>query len=263
MDYVLPQGNQKYPTRFFIASDGHVVNSFKFDSTNPYKQVLPVPKKDLSEAFKNSNCFAHSKEGGEITLIKEKVRHEDSDFDKSQWRYAKNKCRGKEMWLNRDHSYDLSKPQSKQNYGSDPDIWRFTFENPKLVFFPYNYIKSQSQEHVADFAIFEVDFKDENVAKLFTRDFYGKYDRDKGTLKHKALNFFADPLYKKHTSQQLLEDDVQVWMAGYPDIGMSHKASTNYNINRKSASRLAYRNLRGEDNKLLLGHMDNRQFNKF
>lgn len=256
---MLPEGNQTYPTKFFIASDGHVVNSFKFDAANPYQQVLSIPQQDLS-GFRD--CFAKSKEGAEITLIKEKVRHEDSDFDKSKWGYAKNTYRGKEL-LKVDDSYDLSKDESKKNYNSDPDIWRFTFENPKLVYFPHNYIKSKTEEHVADFAIFEVDFKDENVAKLFTRDFYGKYDREKGTSKDKALNFFSDPLYKKYTSQQLLEEDVQVWMAGYPTNGMSHKASTNYNINIKSASRLAYRNLRGEDNKLLLGHMDNRGFNKF
>lgn len=100
-----------------------------------------------------------------------------------------------------------------------------------------------------------MDFGDENVAKLFTRNFYGKYDREKGTYRDKALNFFAEPLSKTHTSQQLLEDDIQLWMAGYPAVGHSHKASTNYNINRKSASRLIYRGVRGSDDRLLLGHM--------
>lgn len=46
-DYVLPKGNQKYPTKFFIASDGHVVNAIKWDATNPYKQELSSPEKDL------------------------------------------------------------------------------------------------------------------------------------------------------------------------------------------------------------------------
>lgn len=103
-----------------------------------------------------------------------------------------------------------------------------------------------------------MDFKDEDVAKLFTRDFYGKYDREKGIYKDKALNFFAEPLHKKYTNQQLLEEDIQVWMAGYPAIGMHHKASTNYNINRKSASRLAYRNVKGADDRMVLGAMDHR-----
>lgn len=106
-------------------------------------------------------------------------------------------------------AYDVSNYKGK-NQNIDSDYWQFTLRtDPKLIYFPHNYLGNTYQEHAADFAIFEVDFEDENVAKLFTRDFYGKYDREKGTLKDKALNFFADPLHKTYTNQQLLEEDIQ------------------------------------------------------
>lgn len=160
------------------------------------------------------------------------------------------------MW-NIDSKYDVSKYKGQSNSNVDFDYWQFTLQRPKLVYFPHNYLrtsKHQHQEYSADFAVFEVDFGDENVAKLFTRDFYGKYDREKGTHKEKALNFFADPLHKTYTSQQLLENDIQFWSAGYPGVGHSHKASTNYNINRKSASRLTYhRSIKDTNDRLMLG----------
>lgn len=99
-----------------------------------------------------------------------------------------------------------------------------------------------------------MDFKDENVARLFTRDFYGKYDREKGTKRDKALNFFARPLHEKYTQKELLEKDVKVWMAGYPVGGMHHKASSNYNLPRKSPSRLTYaRSVKDAQGRYMLG----------
>lgn len=246
LDYVLPQGNQKYPTKFFIASSGHVVNSIGWDNSNPYQQVLSDPAKDSTNY---SRC-----DKGRATLIKEKIKdHNDDDFDKRKW--DQSRARNTYQMWNIDNKYDVSKYKGQSNSDVNSDYWQFTLQKPKLVYFPHNYLGTgKYQEHAADFAIFEVDFGDENVAKLFTRDFYGKYDREKGTHKNKALNFFTDPLHKTYTSQQLLENDIQLWVAGYPGVGHSHKASTNYNINRKSASRLTYhRSVKDSNDRLLLG----------
>lgn len=132
-----------------------------------------------------------------------------------------------------------------------------------MVYFPYNYLSKDKypgekyEYHFADFAIFEVDFGNENVAKLFTRDFYGKYDREKGTKKNKALNLFAKPLNQQYSNQQLLEKNMQVWMAGYPAAGMSHKASTNYNLARKTSSKLIYwQSFTGQDGTRMYGTAD-------
>lgn len=144
----------------------------------------------------------------------------------------------------------------------DSDYWQFSVNDAKLVYFPYNYLGNDNKQgyYFADFAIFEVDFGNETAAKLFTRDFYGKYDREKGTKRDKALNFFARPLAERYTSQQLLEQDPKIWMAGYPAAGMSHKASTNYNLDRQSPSRYTYLNSpKGKDGRKLLGHEDSRK----
>lgn len=89
MDYVLPTGNQKYPTRFFMASDAHVVNRVFFDEENPYNQFLPDPYKDWKGV--GSGCWDHYTKSKYLTLIKEKIKHEDSDFDRRNWADARKK----------------------------------------------------------------------------------------------------------------------------------------------------------------------------
>lgn len=205
----MPEGNQKYPTRFLIASNAHVLNVVQFDSSNPYQQVLSQPSIDANVSWKNSFCFSESNQGTKVTLIKEKVQHEESDFDKRGWRASQDTNKGREIWQkDKNKKFNLSNRKNLTD-NLDERYWQFTFEKPKLVYFPSNYLKNKQQYHDADLAIFEVDFKDETVAKLFTRDFYGKYNRVNGTKKEQALNLFADPLNKTHTAQQLLEEDVQ------------------------------------------------------
>lgn len=103
----------------------------------------------------------------------------------------------------------------------------------------------------------EINFETETMAKLFTGNFYGKYDRETGTHRKKALNFFAKPIADKYTNEQLLEEDIQVFGAGYPHNGLRNKSTSNYDFKRKKGSRFGYcMSIMTSENKALLGHID-------
>lgn len=239
LDYVLPVEQQEYPTTWFIATDAHVANSIYFDEDNPYKQPLPNPVVDMQ-------CPDELMDAG-VTLVKEKTEVRKRDFDRTLW---EGRNRVFKYFTNGNGENDVSIWRD-----ADPErsssVWWFNVKRPKLVYVPYRYLGKgrdkwsgknnfPDDNYTADFAVFEINFESERVAKLFTRDFYNKYDHRVGSRRDKAINFFAKPIAEEYSNKDLVERDMHVFGVGYTFNGMEKKATSNYDILTNEASRFCF-----------------------
>ncbi|WP_216082859.1 MIP family Ig-specific serine endopeptidase [Candidatus Mycoplasma haematohominis] len=268
LDYVLPTGSQKYPTKWFVATNAHVIDQISFWD-NPYQQLLPQPRW--------RGCLRRGEYKTPVFLFKEKTKQISQTTDtKELVNFVP------ELWSKVSHysigntyAYNASEPKAWGN-STEPEYLYFVEEDVKLFYAPMNYIglnprglgyKWTKTNYYKDFAVLEIDFKNEETAKLITRDFYGKYDRTNGSLKNKALDFFSEELMLKKTSDQLFDEKVDYFIAGYAsNVPDKYRSYGNYSPVRQGASRLTYLNhrlssvdeheIKNKDNQPIIGHVD-------
>lgn len=123
-----------------MGSDAHVVSAINFDKTNPYNQVFPDIDKDVTGSWSGSDCVNSYKKNNALNLVKEKINHQDSDFDKDNWKREQKKYEGREMWVPNERYNVLN---HKHNPHADSEIWHFRTSTPKLLYFPHNYVKQE------------------------------------------------------------------------------------------------------------------------
>lgn len=269
LDYVLPKGSQKYPTKWFIATNAHVIDQMYFKN-NPYQQLLP--------ATKWSGCWSRGYSQTPLFLFKEKVREIEEVTSHSEIIHFI-----PELWSKISRNIDGAiSAFNVKNYRSwksaiqDPEYLYFEEENANLFYVPTNFLGLNTRSlgyqwtkpnYYKDFAVLEVDFKDEEAAKLITWDFYGKYDLETGSQKNKVLNLFADELLLAKTNDELLTEQSDYFIAGYPsNVPNQYRSYGNYSPVRKGASRLTYLSqgsrifdrhlVINQFNQPIIGHMD-------
>ncbi|GCE63602.1 MIP family Ig-specific serine endopeptidase [Candidatus Mycoplasma haematohominis] len=252
LDYVLPRGNRKYPTKWFIATNYHVIEGFDFRD-NPYKQVLPQSPR----SFKITDLLWDSHEPWIIS--KERNKDWTTITDEEQYKEL-----APEYWTKAPKQEVKNSDLHNAANGIDKEYLYFSENNAKLFYAPINYlgvdISSLSKKplkhpnYFKDFAVVEVDFKNEKTAQLITRDFYNKYDKEKGKIKDKALNFFSEELLVSKTTKDIKADKMNYFLAGYPsNIPHTFRSQGNFSPFKKKASELDWRSSGGWEREVI-GH---------
>lgn len=191
LDYALPKGTEKYPKKWFIATNAHVASRFRFTS-NPYKQELPISED-------KTNSLRDYYRGRNIVLDLRTT----SVCDISQ-RYGYSALG---LWKD---------SHTKDNFEAVKDA--------KLFYAPTNFLGSRYSErgyawrrdnYYKDFAVIEVDFETEDQAQRITNGFFHKYPADPQTDEAKQpLNFFDKEVMQKGSLT-----DKPYYIAGYPVTG--------------------------------------------
>ncbi|CBY92665.1 conserved hypothetical prolipoprotein [Mycoplasma haemofelis str. Langford 1] len=185
LDYAIPTGNAKYPTKWYIATNAHVISSYRFLS-NEYEQVLPVSLADTQYRRNYYGKFFHW-----------------GIFNSSSCELSQR--------------YGFSEMHLYKEASEEGIVYYKQFKNPKLFYAPINFLGSRYAEdgrawrydnYYKDFAVLEIDIDSEENAKKLTDDFYGKYDPEK----EKALNIFDKELMFKEDSSF----GENYYIAGYP-----------------------------------------------
>ncbi|OAL10139.1 hypothetical protein A6V39_04470 [Candidatus Mycoplasma haematobovis] len=233
LDYALPKGTEKYPKKWFIATNAHVASRFRFTS-NPYQQELPIPEantKALRDYYRDKEIILDLRT---TTVCSLSQRYGYSELG---------------LWKD---------SHTKDNFE--------TVKDAKLFYAPINFLGSRysargyawrRDNYYKDFAVIEVDFESEDQAKRITDDFYNKYPVDpKGNQDKEALNFFDKELMQKDSLT-----DKPYYIAGYPVNG-NLDVSLKNNFEDKSIhstvavmphEAVAIKNAHGES---IIGHVD-------
>lgn len=193
LDYQLPDKEGEYPTTWYIGTNAHVVNSFRF-AENPYEQKLPY----------------YTGETNRLRWI-----NKDRDYSKVElWTAESCDAVRKYGYL----ELGLSKPETgekfKQEYGL---IHSRKMKEPRLFYMPYNFLKRNSYQgipeyHYRDFAVLEIEFNDQQAAKELTNNFAEKYKVDSTN----AINIFSKPLDSRYSLDKLSDVDNNFYSVAYP-----------------------------------------------
>ncbi|AEW45369.1 hypothetical protein MHC_02525 [Mycoplasma haemocanis str. Illinois] len=212
LDYAIPTGNAKYPTKWYIATNAHVISKYRFLS-NEYKQILPISLEDTQyrrkhygnkplswEILNSSACELSQKYGFSEMLLYKEVSQENLVYYKQ-------------------------------------------FKNPKLFYVPINFLGSRYSSngrtwkydnYYKDFAVIEIDINSEENAQKLTDNFYGKYAPEKE--KKEILNIFDKELMFKGDSS--FGDNY--YISGYPAKadGEDLRISSNWDPSSKKGANL-------------------------
>ncbi|AFN65176.1 hypothetical protein WEN_01915 [Mycoplasma wenyonii str. Massachusetts] len=220
LDYQLPEGNKKYPTVWYIATNAHVIKNLKF-SDNPYHQEM-------------NTSVARNR--------------------RLRYAYWRNRYEHLSLWddatcepANRYGYFDLS--LSKSNLGPKMGLDKGMYFNekilePRLFYVATNFLKEDEsvgvkKENYRDFAILEIEFKDEDYARQVTDGFADKYKVDSTD----AINVFAKPLESRYSLEDLKNYDENLYNLGYPGSYMGKKEKfahhDNFNEEALEAAKLA------------------------
>lgn len=206
LDYEIPTNENSYPTKWFVATNAHVANAFKF-SENPYKQIVP------------SNwdyCVRSNLWGSNLFLVKERLEDKPKGYTNVEFSAEFNSLDAAERII-RQCSADARTQTTSNN-----NIFYTKIRDPKLFYVPTNFlgnryaankyaVKWNQINYMKDFAVIEVDFETENEAKTLTDNFYNKI-KDKS---FKEINLFADEIMKSKSSDEILENKEDYFAAGY------------------------------------------------
>ncbi|ADX98302.1 MIP family Ig-specific serine endopeptidase [Mycoplasma suis] len=209
LDFELPQ-NGKYPTRWFIATNLHVINKFVFKD-NPYGASLPITEASkwthlpsyysysryLGNGYKNylDSCQASIyNKTSELRLFTEEDvndrEHNDLGNQVSHY-YQQNNYNYNPLsdflggWNNWSSFNNWSSIERFQN---QPRIYTTTVKDPKLVYSAVNFLgprytvsghQVDKEDYFKDFGVLEVNFENEKQAKLITNKVFDKYYKDK------------------------------------------------------------------------------------
>ncbi|OAL10419.1 hypothetical protein A6V39_03215 [Candidatus Mycoplasma haematobovis] len=233
LDYEIPKEGH-YPTTWYIATNAHVVNEFRFVD-NPYGQELPIPAEDtkvLRNKYKNMG-FSNLKLNNKTTC----------DASKNYGYFDLN----------------LSKPENgyqlKSNLGA---IHNKKMKEPKLFYVPINFLEKDEsvgikENNYRDFAVIEIEFINEDYAREATRDFYSKYP----VGSKDAINVFGAPLDKQKTWSQIENSIDNYYSLAYPQKKNDPFAySINFDESSGEASKLTKDRHGISDGKIVHGHVN-------
>ncbi|AHC39828.1 hypothetical protein OVS_00810 [Mycoplasma ovis str. Michigan] len=222
LDFELP-ANGKYPTKWFVATNLHVINMFRFKS-NPYGVALPIteryvnqlraskmqPWRDLNsceQAIVNNNT--------ELQLYTER-----DEIDRHIYPEYRNYWYGHQTWTD---IYRFS------NYLDRPTAYTTIIKDPKLVYTAIDFLgprytvsghQNTKVSYFKDFGVMEIDFENEDQARVMTNGTYDKYYKDKANSpywhKGPAVDVFAPELMSKYDPQQLAKSGDRYYIGGYP-----------------------------------------------
>ncbi|WP_216083058.1 MIP family Ig-specific serine endopeptidase [Candidatus Mycoplasma haematohominis] len=198
LDFELKDDIWKYPTKWFFATNYHVVSRFNFPDGNSKNS-----RKSKGISVKNDNTINSV---GKFLIAKD----HSPEYDKmplweipSKWNKVDPSYVAKDKW----EIVDASKPYTKPKPGII-NVYAAEIEKPKLFYSSIDFLNTRpsylteklfpnNTSYYKDFAIVEVNFDSPSIAKLVTKNFYRKY-----YLNHK----FEDHL-KKKTSLTTKESD--------------------------------------------------------
>lgn len=215
LDYEIPE-KDKYPTKWYIATNAHVANHFAFVE-DTYDQKLPKSATgDHAQYLIDTGGLWKSK------LDSRELCDED----------------GKVHYFD----YGLAQKETGEILKSDYGLIAKNYvEPPKLFYAAINFLqenknKGIEKDHYKDFAVIEVEFTNEERAKLITGKFYEKYGKNSQKT---PLDVFKFPLSEKQEdSKQRLyslgyayQDDkpFQYLFSYDKDLVMTSELATNIN----------------------------------
>ncbi|PYC99496.1 hypothetical protein B4U78_016785 [Microbacterium esteraromaticum] len=115
----------------------------------------------------------------------------------------------------------IIRQDSDFNYKSDLGLLlNKKIKEPKLFYTPINFLNEDDSldvkaEQQRDFAIIEIEFTNEEIARQVTNDFATKYPIEST----EALNFFAPSLTEKYTEEELNKSEEDFYHLGYAGAG--------------------------------------------
>ncbi|AFN65019.1 prolipoprotein [Mycoplasma wenyonii str. Massachusetts] len=227
LDFEMPKDG-KYPTKWFIATNLHVINMFRFKS-NPYNVSLPIASEYLSNLrlasygrYLNSCEDAILNNKSELQLYTEKDEYDRNIYPQDTTRV--NSFRNSYSYWN------LSERQT---------IYTTTISNPKLVYAAIDFLgprytvsghKNSKESYFKDFGVMEVDFANEDQARIMTNGTYDKYYKTKVERQRPAVDFFAPELMSTYDAHELANSEDRYYIGGYPG---SVSDNLSFNINAK------------------------------
>ncbi|AFN65396.1 hypothetical protein WEN_03075 [Mycoplasma wenyonii str. Massachusetts] len=215
LDYQLTDDG-KYPTTWYIGTNAHVVNSFRF-SDNPYDQRLPY----------------YTGETNKLRWMNDKVNYSDVEL------WTGKSCRAVKGYGYLD--IGLSKPETGEKHRPEYGFIRSKkIKEPKLFYMPYNFLKPNASlgipdHNYRDFAVLEIEFSDPETAKELTNDFANKYKVDSTN----AINIFANPIDSKYSLEKLDDANENFYTVAYPHTQKDkYTPAVNFDVQKAEASNL-------------------------
>ncbi|CBY92757.1 conserved hypothetical prolipoprotein [Mycoplasma haemofelis str. Langford 1] len=220
LDYVIPEGN-KYPTKWFIATNVHVISNLRFAS-NPYNQILPIPLEQTQ-------------------YLQKQYGHLYENMDPA----SEAACRATRYGFSSINLFRESTPTTSE---TNATVYYTTIKEPKLFYAAINFLGYRysdrgkawrNDNYYKDFAVLEIDFQSEDHARKITDNFYDKYG--KASDKHAPLNIFDEELMAKYSSQELDKSNTNYYISGYPVVQRGdYTRFTNLDSFSQRASVLSY-----------------------
>lgn len=216
LDYAIPE-NGGYPTTWYIATNLHVIIQYGF-SSNPYDQKLPIPK----EA---------------INFQRNKYRDRGLDFSNLSLFY--DRCNELKWYGYFD--FNLAQEETGEKLKSDMGlVANKKIEEPKLFYAAVDFLKEDpnndvQKNHWKDFAVIEVKFNNEEIAKKVTNEFAIKYPVNTT----EAINLFADALEDRYSVEQIANTTENFYSFAYPATGDKFKASKTWNEDTLEADKIS------------------------
>ncbi|CBZ40832.1 hypothetical protein MSUIS_07390 [Mycoplasma suis KI3806] len=254
LDFELPTSQDKYPTKWFIATNLHVINEIKFsESDNDYKVSLPVTK-DTLDFYVNKNekykwCMEFLKKDSPSIdlLVEEDVTEELNRSDTQSVRY---RSREQEYYKNHPVYIQMNENAGKGVNVRAPKIYETNIKNPKLVYAAINFAgvkkdfddERKTMDYFKDFGIVEVNFDNEEVAKKVTNKLFDKYYKNKvfegsnTQTSEKSVNFFASELMSRYDVDQINDSEEHFFVGGYP-TGDNRSGEISFSMNQKYRKR--------------------------
>ncbi|OAL09736.1 hypothetical protein A6V39_05435 [Candidatus Mycoplasma haematobovis] len=214
LDYEIPE-NGSYPKTWYIATNLHVISRYGF-SENPYGQKLPTSKEEIN---------------------RKRYRYRGIDYSKLSLYY--DHCKEFEWYGYFD--FNLAKEETGEELNSDMGlVAKKQIEEPKLFYAALNFLEEDTENEVnknnwKDFAVLEIKFKDEEIARKITNNFATKYPVNT----KEAINVFSDALEDRYSWDELSKLDQNFYSFAYPKTGDKFKASKTWNEETLEADRLS------------------------
>ncbi|AGX88968.1 MIP family Ig-specific serine endopeptidase [Mycoplasma parvum] len=247
LDFELPKEKDKYPTKWFIATNLHVISEIKFKKSE-YDVLLPVTEQSL-DAYVKSNSdrgyvgcanFLKGDTPSLDILTEEDVTSSFTNLESVESK--KFKSRETDYYTNSPIFIEMAGGTSKARA---PKIFEVRIANPKLIYTAINFAgkkkdhqnPNKTMDYYKDFGVVEVDFGNEDIARKMTNRTFDKYYKHKvfdgvEKINEKSVNMFATELMSKYTADELNENQDHFLVGGYPQGGNTGN-QISFSLNQK------------------------------
>ncbi|CCE66981.1 MIP family Ig-specific serine endopeptidase [Candidatus Mycoplasma haematominutum] len=241
LDFEIPEDTWNYPTKWFIATNLHVINKFRFRE-NPYKVELPITDETVALNVPRyyNNITADRLNSCEASIVNNTAQlilyTEEDSADAHRFGGGYGNRYNTQYW------YNGSYPRWWQSHVLTYEPWSRTFsrvytttiDRPKLVYSAVNFLgdrytvsghTTNRENYFKDFGVMEVEFANADEARVMTNGVYDKYYRDivhktKGVYvteeKKLPVNFFAEELMSRYNAEELTRTEKRYFIGGYP-----------------------------------------------